>query len=322
MGNLNFGKMILIIGKKPDRSGIGGVTVHVNRLLMLMDKFSLNCEFHDLHFKKDILKVPLRILNSDVIHLHSSNVFLRLGISLFCLFFKKKLIITIHGNLGRYNFFKNKLDSISVKYSYMPILINKNSYSIAKKINKNAKLMSAYIPPIKTKLISTSITNEIKAQKNRSKLIVVTNAFNISFDKNKKETYGISSLLSYFKDKKDYFIVIADPSGNYEKFIFEKFNHLYNLAYFITEKIDFYELLKLSDIYIRNTTTDGDSLSVREALELNVVCYATDVVDRPDKTIVYDSLDNIKLSKSNFIKSQPKKLYDFFIDYKKIYLCE
>ena len=314
--------MILIIGKKPETSGIGGVTVHVNRLLMLMDKFSLNYEFHDLYFNKDILKVPLRILNSDVIHLHSSNVFLRLGISLFCWFFKKKLIITIHGNLGRYNFFKNKLDSISVKYSYTPILINKNSYSIAKKINKNAKLMSAYIPPIKTKLISESITNKIKSQENSSKLIVVTNASNIAFDKNKEEIYGISSLLNYFKDKKDCFLVIADPSGNYKEFIIEKFNHLYSVGYFITEKVDFYELLKLSDIYIRNTTTDGDSLSVREALELNVVCFATDVVDRPDEAIVYDYLDNLKLSKSNFIKLQPKNIYDFFIDYKNIYLEE
>ena len=50
--------MILIIGKKPEKSGIGGV--HVNRLLMLMDKFSFKCEFHDLHFKKDILKVPFK----------------------------------------------------------------------------------------------------------------------------------------------------------------------------------------------------------------------------------------------------------------------
>ena len=40
-------------------------------------------------------------------------------------------------------------------------------------------------------------------------------------------------------------------------------------------------------IFIRPTNTDGDSISVREALYFDIPCISSDVVPRPPGTIVF-----------------------------------
>lgn len=46
-------------------------------------------------------------------------------------------------------------------------------------------------------------------------------------------------------------------------------------------------LWKEADVYIRPTCTDGDSLAVREALDIGIQVVASDVCARPKRTIVY-----------------------------------
>jgi glycosyltransferase involved in cell wall biosynthesis len=48
-------------------------------------------------------------------------------------------------------------------------------------------------------------------------------------------------------------------------------------------------LLSRSDAFIRPTTHDGDSISVREALALGVPCVASDVCARPEGTFLFHS---------------------------------
>ena len=45
---------------------------------------------------------------------------------------------------------------------------------------------------------------------------------------------------------------------------------------------------------IRHTTTDGDALSVREALYLQKRTFATDCVPRPQGTICYHNIDELE----------------------------
>ena len=54
-----------------------------------------------------------------------------------------------------------------------------------------------------------------------------------------------------------------------------------NSVYFIDYPHSYFELLKHVDYFVRNTSTDGDALSVKEALYLNVPTLCSDVVDRP-----------------------------------------
>ena len=47
-----------------------------------------------------------------------------------------------------------------------------------------------------------------------------------------------------------------------------------------------------ADVYIRPTCTDGDSVAIREALDLGAQVVASDVCPRPEKTILYHYGDN------------------------------
>ncbi|MCE9673702.1 glycosyltransferase family 4 protein [Myxococcus stipitatus] len=55
-------------------------------------------------------------------------------------------------------------------------------------------------------------------------------------------------------------------------------------------------LIARSDVFLRPTTHDGDSISVREALALGVPCVASDVCVRPEGTRVFRAGDSTALA--------------------------
>ena len=55
----------------------------------------------------------------------------------------------------------------------------------------------------------------------------------------------------------------------------------------------FNELLAMSDVYVRPTLADGDSMAVREALDLGVAVVASDVVTRPAGCVLF-ATDNAR----------------------------
>lgn len=308
----------MVIGRIPGNSGIGGVTIHVSRLLQLYSKFNIKYEFLDLKSKFLMFNLMKKILKSKKIYLHASSPYLRFAVSLFCLVFSKKLILMIHGNLGRFNSFKNSFDFLAIRICFKPILINKKSHEKALYLNQKAFLASAYIPPINSSTLDKKIVNYIEASRQNSKLIVVTVASDVRFDKFGNEIYGISELLRYFGDVHDSLLIIADPTANYKKYISKNYPNLLCNGYFINEKINFHELLKISDVFIRNTSTDGDSLSLREAINLKINCYATDVVDRPVGAIIYSSLNDLSLERKSLSTINKNELQKCYINQKKI----
>jgi glycosyltransferase involved in cell wall biosynthesis len=55
---------------------------------------------------------------------------------------------------------------------------------------------------------------------------------------------------------------------------------------------EFWPVLKLADLMVRPTTTDGDSTAVREALHLRVPVVASDCAPRPEGVVVFRSGDD------------------------------
>ncbi|MFW5700193.1 MAG: hypothetical protein ACOCWM_00760 [Cyclobacteriaceae bacterium] len=280
---------ILILGRIPPP--IGGVTIHVKRLLDAFSgtnitKFCSLSEISSFHFLKQFLQYRF-------IHLHTSNPAFRSFLCFFSMLLNKKLIITFHGNIGRYGAFKNILDKLSIWLCSKPILLNKESCRKALKLNSRSELLSAFIPPLKTHALPENHFKEIQALKSKGINIYCTNAFNVTFDKEGKEIYGITQLLKLFSRIPESRLVISDPSGQYKNYILKNYPDFKSTPLWISEPHDFFEVLKLSDGFIRNTTTDGDSLSIKESLFLNVPVYATDVVDRPHGCFLYKKPDNL-----------------------------
>ena len=106
---------------------------------------------------------------------------------------------------------------------------------------------------------------------------------------------GVSDRLEGF------LFVFADPNRGMLKTVqnfLELYPSLHRHILYIDSAIDFTSLVKLSDVTVRATLTDGDSLSVRESLYFNVPVVASDVCFRPEGTTIFKSNDCVSLAEN------------------------
>ncbi|HET8573180.1 MAG TPA: hypothetical protein VFL76_04845 [Edaphocola sp.] len=314
------GNKILILGVQPPP--IGGVTIHVKRLCEQLMYTSFDWVFADIK-KTSKIRILSDCLVYKNIHLHSSNPYLRFLISAFCFLFRKRLLVTFHGNLGRYGRFKNWLDCLTARYCFLPIVLNENSLSIAKRFNKKALLITAFIPVKAITPLQEQYIDLIEILKKNCKQIFCTNASYVGFDANGKEIYQITDVIAVFNSQPQKGLIISDPSGKYNSYLKSQNVSVGRNIILITEPHDFNAIIKLSDAMLRFTTTDGDSVSVREALSLRKPVIATNVVSRPrGVTLISPDVKDLEdFLNSNNIKavSDDVKIENAFDDLQNVY---
>ena len=280
---------ILIIGPYPPP--IGGVSIHTSRLLDLCEKLNVNYRFYD-YTNFNFFTFLKEIISSKKSHLHANNPLLLFLYSIICFFLKKHSIITIHGDIRSWNVFFTFFEKWAIQLCTVPIVLNNYSYEIAKKINSNTIKLSAFIPPIKSSVLSSEILNKIESTGEKEKVLFCTNAYDYVFDKKGNEIYGILFLIDIFNKLPLKRLIISDPKGSYFSHVKTAKPKVRENITFLTGNHSFFEVFKVSNCFIRNTSTDGDSLSVKEALHLGVDVIATDCVDRP-KGVNLIRLNNI-----------------------------
>ena len=293
-------KKILILGPIPATAGIGGVTIHVQRLLEWLEARGIAHTLGD--YKALSFKRQLRlIMQHKSVHLHVSHPVLRIMYALLIKLMGKKLVFTVHGNLGRFSWFGNLLDKWTVMLSDIPVTINQLSYDKALKWNKRTQLISAFIPPIEDGEAPEWALKKIDDLRTKRRRLFSTNASACSFTPKGDEIYGIEFLIDFFRHR-DEVLVISDPSGQYAE------KHKGENLFIIAEPHSTYAIYKHVDGTIRNTATDGDSISVRESLYLGLPTYVTDRVDRPEGCILFHYNDAESLSKALKEKRQATKV--------------
>lgn len=297
---------LLIIGKKP--LPIGGVTRHVQRLTEWLEDIGYAYDFYDLK-KFNIFSMMKAIRISKYAHLHCSSPLFQYIFAILCKVYNTYSIITYHCNLGEDGKIKNLLRFASIKLACYPIALNQNSYEIGSKYNKHILLQSAYLPDCHVENdIDQDTAAQIRAIKQNYNIVCSTNAFNWLLDSKGNEIYCISQLVAFFDSHKQWALLISDPSGNCRcHFKFVPDNIL-----FISYPHNFINILKESDCFLRYTLSDGDSLSIHEALDLQMPVIATDVVPRPEGTTVvavndWDSLENA-ISKVSSLKVESRNV--------------
>ena len=272
---------ILIVGSTPQTAGIGGVAIHVERLLDALKHRSVDVVHED--YKKSALRPFLKCITADVVHIHSQNKMYSFLLALFAELCHAKVVYTLHQKYVVGNSFECKF--CNWLFMVCDIIITLNTQSkddIRKILGIDTVLLPAFIPPTHTEPLNDDILNLIKRGKQCNRKLCVTNAAYYSVS-SIGETYGISFLVKYFSKHPNCFLIVSDPSGQNKVNISCEAD---NIA-FITYKHSFYEILKRADIFIRHTNTDGDALSVKESLSLGVCTLCTDVVDRPEEAILF-----------------------------------
>ena len=292
----------------------GGVSIHLKRFKKYLGHFGTNIVFvrsNNQNRKHTFIKLFFSQLNlkKNIIHLHGFQTGKHLLFLLFLIFFcRKKIIVTIHND--RFLFSYNSLKSIQkliakIFYSNISHIISVNPNAKYGSITANKiSIISAFIPPAPDETDIKQLPEIFHQIRKKHKFLITANAFKISFYNN-QDLYGIDLTIELMKrlinrGYKDIgFIYVIPDIGDYD--YYEKMkrqveeNNLQEYFHFYTKPVAYPAVINMCDLFIRPTNTDGDALSIREALILQKPAIASDVCKRPEGTIFFKnrSIDDL-----------------------------
>jgi glycosyltransferase involved in cell wall biosynthesis len=311
-------KRILLVSPFPPY--LGGVSVSVQRLADVLinkgyDVVKFNTHSENVTYRKyKILKylkfisLPIFILTHkrfDVIHFHVSGIFTKLYISTWRLLFsnKTKFIVTIHGEID--HILTSKLGSYSLsKFDKIICVKQGDSLNLPYSLKTKTIEIPAFIPPIISDNFSDKIPNLLLEFLKRDSLKLLINGAIISSNKF-LDLYGFKDSIILLKKLRNIgknvdliIIILGSVSDNESKAYLNSLkeytmrNGLDEYIYWVENiNMELWPILKKIQVFLRPTKSDGDALSIRESLYLNIPVIASDVVPRPINTIVY-SLDS------------------------------
>lgn len=268
--------------------------MHVSRLVKGLRQNRFDFDFCDLG-KTSLFKIVFQIASHRTIHIHFSNPYLQAAFAAFCWLARKKLIITYHGHWGRYGTWGNRAVRLSAYLAYIPVVQERASLPQALRCNPRAREISTYIPDQEIEPLPLRLQSELVSRRKHYRATFCTNAWNVTFDKYGREIYRISEIIDRFADYPEYQLLISDPSGNYRSYIQMHTPRISGNVIFISHLHDFKSILLLSDAFIRNTSTDGVSLSAHEAHDLRIPVLASAAVERPPFCSIFHDFSKIDL---------------------------
>ena len=297
-------KNLLIIGPYPPP--YGGVSIHIKRLqLLLAGCFKMYSIDESRVRKENIFNIRSlnvfgylkRMLQADIVHIHSGLLSLRLVHFIIASLFFKKKIFTIHGYEPGRGIIERTLDRIMLNNCSKTIFVSKeiaDRFSIKKYIIKDA-----FLPPdINTEAeIPAALAAWINQKQADGFTICSANAWRLD-SHNNEDMYGLDlCILAAQKIKSTgikaaFVYVVCEDSGvikiaPYKKMIIEY--GLQDIFYLFEQPLSFVQLIVQSDIVLRPTNTDGDALTVREGLFFGKTVIASDVVVRPEGTKLFSN---------------------------------
>jgi glycosyltransferase involved in cell wall biosynthesis len=135
--------------------------------------------------------------------------------------------------------------------------------------------------------------------RSRFRFLISSNAFKVAFH-NGEDLYGIDILVEMMRrigPACDAGLIFLIPGEGHEDYIEQlearvRYYGLEDRFFFLRERlVDALSLWSVSDVVIRATNTDGNSLTIHEALHEGVPVIASDCVQRPTGTILFKNRD-------------------------------
>ncbi|WP_343486905.1 glycosyltransferase [Allomuricauda sp. d1] len=288
-------------------TAIGGVSVHIKRLAEILDEDYL-FKFIDespqktpgvFHLRSGNILAYLKLLkNAQVVHIHTGIWWLRCIHIAIAFLLKKKILVTIHSLSNLNKRYKISITNVLLRLTTITIAVSER-ISDAIKVKKKI-VLNAFIPPIIEN--ETELPDEVVQllHHNANKKTIVANAFKLVLY-NGEDLYGLDLMIEVAKLAKkhqnDYKIIFVVASKDDENKMLKNYLEAissYGLQQYITVlnyPISFAWLIKRSDLVVRPTNTDGDALTIREALFLKTPVIASNVVARPEGTFLFQNRD-------------------------------
>lgn len=331
-------KRLLFIGPAPQN--IGGISIHIRRLSSLINKDFMIDYVDEGHIKYDgvfnlrsgnLFKYFEKVIKTDIVHIQSGTWSLRAFHIFICkLIFRKKVLVTIHRdpNIEPHTRLTKRL----LKKCDYAILVNKEGYdSMSCESRCKYVLLPAFLPPNMDE--EPALPGEIEkwintVRKTHDSFIMCSNAWNLVLH-NGEDLYGLDMCVEAMShlDKHYYLLFIVasntdqiERMAEYKRII--KDNHLENNILIWESPASFVRVLSECDLVLRVTNTDGDAVSIREAMYYGKPVLASDIVKRPEGVILFKTRDTADmLNKICFIETQKEQNCSLDqVNYRQLYL--
>jgi glycosyltransferase involved in cell wall biosynthesis len=306
-------KRILLVSPFPPY--IGGVSVSVQRLYDHLrysgyEPVKYNTQILNKRYNLKALKflkylaLPFYLMLNrrfDVIHFHVSKMMPKIYVSAWRRFFssKTRFVITIHGEI--HDAFMNDIGRLALKgFDRIICVKTGDQKNMPPEYRNHTVEIPAFIPPV----INGENTGEFPVGMveflKRDTFKILLNGF-IIINEKYHDLYGFGDsirLVSDLKEKgRSADLILVVIGSNYSK---ANKDYLEELKRYISEhnieknvywvegvSMELWPLLRKINLLLRPTKSDGDALSIREALYLRTPVIASDVVPRPQGTITY-----------------------------------
>jgi len=313
----------------------GGISIHIQRMAEVLKSRGFDYTVYDISGiaknKENVVCInkPLRWLlkyilfgKEDIMHYHSSGWLLRIIIGLASML-GKKTIVSIHGSslgdsLKNTTWLRRKVLVFALRHTSFIIADNEDIKEFALSLGVNSKkvlVIPAFIPPVVKEEDYLKVPPRIWDFIKSHKPVIAANAWRIVFYKG-IDAYGLDMIVELVDRLKNEYpkvgVVFCLPQIGDEEY-FANLNQeikergLNEHILFITEPLDeIYPIWQKSGIFVRPTITDGDALSVREALYFKTPVVTSDAVPRPK---------GVTLFKNRDIDSFTAKVEEVVVDY-------
>ena len=281
---------------------LGGVTVHIARLAELLKSLGVNFALLDEGkvAKPSVERLRtmspiayLRILmRARTVHIHSSNHIMRLAHTIAARLVGRRVVHTVHSARGS----KVELAALYLA-SYLAHERIGVSAEVAGRLAGSSHVIPAFLPPLEDEeALAPDIEAWIRGQSERGRRVIAFNAF-LPSKIDGVDLYGLDMLIDALSNQLlDRYAAIlcvslTETPDNYFTELLSRVEErrLADRVRFQTGQVCFAGVLKCADLFVRPTITDGDALSVREAIWYGVPAIASDAVTRPERTILFPS---------------------------------
>ncbi|WP_152395118.1 glycosyltransferase family 4 protein [Paenibacillus guangzhouensis] len=300
---------------------LGGISIHLRRLAGILEQRGISYTIYNeskidvplqhvqpmKSFKRFMLQIPF--LTGDLFHFHTIDVRLRIALGCYKLF-GKKIILTVHGEslavqLQQSGPMKRKMLLRSLRSIDAIICVNEATTHMLLELGfhpERVMTLPAYIHPVERDEDTRAIPAHVYQFMESKDIVVSANGY-VRFHQG-EDLYGIDLLIEVVHalhqrgvGVKLLFAVMGVAGQSHEERSYYDQLKERIKSYQLTSRIQFYEvvdtefypILKVSDIFIRPTVTDGYGVTIAEALHYRVPSIASDVCARPAGTILYES---------------------------------
>lgn len=299
---------------------VGGVSVHIQRLSQYLEEKGIRHIVYDTskvkeeskscyvisNMKKWLIKYVLTFPDK-ILHIHDRDWYLIAALSLSSRIHKTKTLVSFHSfreTPEQFSRLKKCAFYISMKNVSIFIVDGNDDYKKLLKYCKDKKKVyniSPFIAPEIREEDFGKVDEYIWKYIHSKDIVLVGNAFKISFYKD-EDLYGIDMCIELIRELKSRYVdknvglIFCLPIIGDENY-YHKLNKLINQYdlkdqfLFINKNLPLYPIISKASMFVRPTNTDGDSISVREALALGIPTICSDASVRPEQVITFKTRD-------------------------------